>query len=267
MKVVLWLGNESNQKGLAHKIAAVTEVAGIVIETRVLKQKWTIGLLIKKIIGRLFFIQISNAWSGMKAFYAKRYSEFPKTPTLEIANINNEDVAKFTSNLKPDLVIVSGTSLIKKKLLSINLPIGIMNLHTGISPYIKGGPNCTNWCLASGQFHLIGNTIMWIDAGIDTGKIITTELTPLTGDESLTDLHIKVMEHAHDLYVRSIIKSAHAKIEGVRQAEIVEGKTYFTRDWDLATQMNLLRNFRKFKTVLKSDEIIKERNNLKLIKL
>lgn len=45
---------------------------------------------------------------------------------------------------------------------------------------------------------------MWIDEGIDTGNIITTEQTPLRGNESLFQIHLKVMDHAHDLYLRSI---------------------------------------------------------------
>ena len=69
MKVVLWVGNEPNQKGLAHKIAAVTNVAGIVTETRKIKRKLTFGLLIKKATGRILFSSISRAWTGMKLFF------------------------------------------------------------------------------------------------------------------------------------------------------------------------------------------------------
>ena len=78
----------------------------------------------------------------------------------------------------------------------------ILNLHTGISPYIKGGPNCTNWCIATKQFEKIGNTIMWLDKGIDTGELLTTENTKFNStDKSLLKIHMRVMNHAHDLYI------------------------------------------------------------------
>src|SRR5690606_12059731 len=92
----------------------------------------------------------------------------------------------------------------KDKLLKIEVSKGIMNLHTGLSPYVKGGPNCTNWCIANNEWHLIGNTIMWINEGIDTGNIITSESLDITQCTSLSEVHKIVMEHAHDLYLRAV---------------------------------------------------------------
>jgi len=37
------------------------------------------------------------------------------------------------------------------------------------------------WCLAKNWLHLIGNTVMWIDPGIDSGDLLSTERTPLDG--------------------------------------------------------------------------------------
>ena len=110
--------------------------------------------------------------------------------------------------------------------------MGTMNLHTGLSPYVRGGPNCTNWCLATGRPWLIGNTTMWIDEGIDSGDLITTECTPLNGSEGLRDLHRKVMDHAHDLVLRAMSTSDALDRQGHPQTEIREsGDLYLTRDW------------------------------------
>jgi hypothetical protein len=45
---------------------------------------------------------------------------------------------------------------------------------------------------------------MWLNDGINSGKIISIELTPFSGKENLPEAHIKVMEHAHDLYIRAL---------------------------------------------------------------
>ncbi len=248
MKIVLWIGNESNQKALAHKIHKDFPLAGIITETRNAKSKLSFKKLIEKVYEKVFLSEIGAAWWGMKSHYEKIYPHYPEVPTLDVENINSESASSFTNELKPDLIIVSGTRLVKEKMLHSVPEASILNLHTGLSPYVKGGPNCTNWCISTEQYHLIGNTIMWIDKGIDTGNIITTECTPFVGTESLTELHLKVMEHAHDLYVRSIQFIASGKRSSVRQNDIAEGITYFTKQWTLKEKIKLIRNMKAFRT-------------------
>jgi methionyl-tRNA formyltransferase len=165
--------------------------------------------------------------------YNERYAAFPEAPLLQVSDVNAAEVKELVKRERPDLVIVSGTNLLKEPLIRAILASGkVMNLHTGISPYVKGAPNCTNWCLAIGRFDLIGNTIMWLDSGIDSGNLIATERTPLDGSESLLDLHIKVMEHGHDLYLRCIARFvAGYRLPDVPQGQIGPGSLYLTKDW------------------------------------
>jgi methionyl-tRNA formyltransferase len=267
MNIVLWLGNEANQKALANKIHQKFPLVGIVTETRKGRSAVTIKKLAGKIIEKLFLSEIGDAWIGMLKYFEKLFPFYPKVPLLNTENINNENVLVFTKNLNPDLIIVSGTRLIKKDLLAIEPGIGIMNLHTGLSPYVKGGPNCTNWCIATKQFHLIGNTVMWIDKGIDTGNLIATEFTSFNGTESLLELHIKVMEHAHNLYVRSIQNAEMNKMNNIPQNEIAPGKTYYTKQWGLKEKIQLVKNFKQFANEIFSGEIDKKRTSIKTVTL
>ena len=267
MRIVLWMGNEPNQKALAHKIAKNHEVVGIVVETRISKRKLTPGQFIDKAIGKLFLGKINNSWNYQRAFYQKKYPSFPELSTLDIENINDEKVIDFTKGLKPDLIVVSGTRLIKNKTLSIRPSKGIINLHTGLSPYVKGGPNCTNWCISTSQFHLIGNTIMWIDEGIDTGNLIATECTSLDSNDDLNEVHLKVMEHAHDLYVRSIDTIKNGDVPNVKQSNIAAGTTYYTRQWNLKSKIDLVRNLKKFRAEINSEETKSKQSALVLVNL
>lgn len=253
MKIVLWIGNESNQKALANKIHSQFPISGIVTENKKGQSKITISIILEKVIEKLFLSSISEAWWGMKAFYNKQYAKFPETKILAAENINALEVHEFTKEIAPDLIIVSGTRLIKKQLLALKPRLGILNLHTGLSPYIKGGPNCTNWCIATKQYHLIGNTIMFIDEGIDSGNIITTELTEFNGKEKLLDIHIKVMEHAHDLYLKTITHlSKNEKLKSIKQNDIAKGKTYYTKQWGLKQKIQLIDNLKEFKSTINS---------------
>lgn len=265
MRIVLWIGNESNQKALANKIHEKFQIAGIVTESRVSKRKLTLKIIIQKIYEKLFLKEIGRSWFGMLSFYNKKFPAYPDVPRLDVENINSENVFDFTTELKPDLVVVSGTRMIKKKLLSIKPTIGILNLHTGLSPYIKGAPNCTNWCIATGQYHMIGNTVMWIDEGIDSGNLMATEFTVFNGDESLAELHIKVMEHAHDLYIRSIESIRAGVTNNVRQVEIAEGITYYNKQWGLKEKKSLLKNLPVFRAAHASGKVIENRRSIKVI--
>lgn len=252
MNIVLWIGNETNQKALANKIHFVFPISGIVIESRKVKTKPSFASFIHKIMERILAGSIGRSWNVMKKYYGDHYPAFPKTSLLDLENINSDEAYDFTKKLAPDLIIVSGTRLIKEKMLSIKPKIGILNLHTGLSPYIKGGPNCTNWCISTGQYHLIGNTIMWIDIGIDTGNILTTELTEFTGNENLSKVHIKVMQHAHELYLKAITYILKGSLKSVPQSTIATGKTYYTKDWNMHHKLNLIRNMPKFRNHIKS---------------
>ena len=129
-----------------------------------------------------------------------------------------------------------------------------MNLHTGLSPYIKGGPNCTNWCIADNKIHMIGNTIMWIDEGIDTGNIITSKQVKFKGNETLAEVQTKVMNEAHELYLYAIESVITGGAPNIKQSSIAKGKTYYTKNWNANAKKKLLINQKKFNENINSIE-------------
>jgi methionyl-tRNA formyltransferase len=108
---------------------------------------------------------------------------------------------------------------------------------------------------------------MWIDKGIDTGNLIATEFASFNGKESLLELHIKVMEHAHNLYIRCIENAEMNKLNNVPQDNIAQGKTYFTKQWGLREKFQLAKNFRKFQKEIISGEIDKKKTSIKTVTL
>lgn len=244
-KIVCWVGDAPNHRALVSKIAALYEVAGIVID-RKKKMKTPGGFIViwKKIIDKLRFGRIDRAWSQLQEHYRRNFPAWPETALLYTDSINSKEALEFTNRLGPDLVIVSGTSLIKEPMVSLPVSLGIMNLHTGLSPYVKGGPNCTNWCIANNEWGLIGNTIMWLSAGIDSGNIIASEPKNVSGEKDLQAIHLRVMEHAHDLYLRAIsyVMQAKPPYQSVPQSSLGKGSLYQTKMWTAAKKKQLLKN-------------------------
>jgi len=267
MKIVLWIGNEPNQKALANKLHEVFPISAIVMESRQSKRKLTLRFIFEKIIEKAFLSSIGNAWWSMLKNYEQKYPKYPNAEILDVENINSDLAYNFTAKHNPDLILVSGTRLVKQKMFNISPSIGILNLHTGLSPYVKGGPNCTNWCIAKKDFNLIGNTIMWIDKGIDTGNILTTEFTQLNGNENLLELHTKVMEHAHILYINAVKFLASGNRQSIKQFDIANGKTYFTKQWTLKQKINLIKNFGLLKKEFDNGNISAKRKEIKTVEL
>jgi folate-dependent phosphoribosylglycinamide formyltransferase PurN len=230
-------------------LAATLDVAAVFVSRNALRRRPPRAgrLLVNRIAARTLGWPLVGAWFEVQSRYQQMFPHWPPVRIERVASVNDEVVRAGLETISPDLVMVSGTNLVGKAVLEAASRRGtVLNLHTGISPYVKGGPNCTNWCLARGWFHLIGNTVLWLDPGIDSGPLVATERTPLDGSESLLDLHWKVLEHAHDLYRRVACAAVSGDtLPRVPQATIAEGRTFYNADWGPAAIARALWNYQR----------------------
>jgi folate-dependent phosphoribosylglycinamide formyltransferase PurN len=241
MKIVAVFGEGSSQRALAHRIHDILPLAHV---ARVRLEPKSRRQMVRSLISLTLARRLRAAWNAMLRGYDRLYPDWPPVPTSLHPSANDDKLVGLVERERPDLVLVSGTDLLTARTLE-RFGTKVMNLHTGISPYIRGAPNCTNWALAIGEYDLIGNTVMWIDPGIDSGAIIATERTPLTGRESLVELHSKVMDHAHDLYRRAVAAfAAGQSLPAVPQSEIDKGRLFLMRDWNSARMLRAVFNHR-----------------------
>lgn len=97
-------------------------------------------------------------------------SEIPKEKTRFVSSVNSDDTIKLLQDLKPDIVIVNGTRIISKKVLSC-IDCKFINTHAGITPKYRG-VHGTYWALVNDDILNSGVTVHFVDSGIDTGNII-----------------------------------------------------------------------------------------------
>src|SRR5207342_2259683 len=86
-------------------------------------------------------------------------------------DISGREVARQLADVKPEAIVVSGTRLVRPPVLELHPPLGMLNLHTGLSPYYRGGP-CTFWSLYNEEPEYAGVTVHHLTPGIDSGDII-----------------------------------------------------------------------------------------------
>ena len=251
MKVVILSTEQPNQIALCHKLSADCELLAVVFSrNQITPPKSTVTRLqtfVDRASVRVLGHPLLRAWEQLQRSYRTCYPAPPQVPSTVVRNINDPETTRVLREYSPDLIVVSGTNLIGRRTIDSAPPDSRwLNLHTGLSPYIRGGPNCTNWCLAERLFGLIGNTVMWLDDGIDSGDLIATERTPLDGSETLFELHWKVMEHAHDLCCRVVRRIAAGQaVTSVPQRTIDRGRTFYNRQWNGVAARRALAGFRR----------------------
>lgn len=117
--------------------------------------------------------------------------------------INSPEIAERIKILKPDVIIVSGTRIIKAPVIDCEARFGIINMHTGLSPYYRGGP-CTFWTLYNEEPEYAGVTIHYLSPGIDNGDIILSGRPSLDTRDNVASLDLKVIDLGHLLMLRAL---------------------------------------------------------------
>lgn len=97
-------------------------------------------------------------------------TEIPKEKLKHVSSVNSNDTIALIKSINPDLIIVNGTRIISKKVLS-SVNCKFINTHAGITPKYRG-VHGTYWALVNNDLENSGVTVHFVDEGIDTGNII-----------------------------------------------------------------------------------------------
>lgn len=122
--------------------------------------------------------------------------EKPNFPLLKVTKeeLNSLNTADFIKGIKPDLVLVFGTGMIKEPLMSA-LPKDTINLHLGLSPRYRGAATLF-WPFYFLEPNWAGTTFHYIVDTPDGGDII---------HQVVPDL--KETDKIHDVACKAVIKS------------------------------------------------------------
>ena len=143
-----------------------------------------------------------------------------RIPVLEVDSVNGAETSALLTDMKPQVVVVTGTGIIARRVLA--LAPAFINIHVGITPRYRG-VHGGFWAVYEGRPDLAGTTIHTVDAGVDTGAIIAQ--TPIT---------IEPDDTYRTLPVKQYLASLDTMAEAVQAA--LEGKlTTYSRD-DLDSQ-------------------------------
>ncbi|MDO8874584.1 MAG: formyl transferase [Pseudolabrys sp.] len=83
---------------------------------------------------------------------------------------NSPTALAFLRNAAPDLVLVYGASILRSDWLTLPR-LGCLNMHYGVLPFYRSS-HSTQFALLHERPDLVGATIHYLDAGVDTGAIV-----------------------------------------------------------------------------------------------
>jgi methionyl-tRNA formyltransferase len=145
-----------------------------------------------------------------------------RLPVLQPARARDETFISELRRLAPDLIVVTAYGQILPQTV-LDLPrFGCLNVHTSLLPKYRGAAPI-QWAILNGDSET-GVTIMKMDAGLDTGPVLTQETTPIAATDTAQTLHDRLAELGAVLLVKTIPAYVSGNI--VPQPQPTEGATY-----------------------------------------
>jgi methionyl-tRNA formyltransferase len=179
----------------------------------------------------------------------KILAEKLKLPVLQPIKARDEKFVDELRALKPDLMVVVAYGQILPQTI-LDLPqFGCLNVHTSLLPKYRGAAPI-QWAIADGEPET-GVTIMKMDAGLDTGPILTIRRTPILPTDDSQVLHDRLALLGAQLLAETIPDYVAGKT--LPQSQPATGSTYATKikkedgkiDWNQPAEQiwNRLRAF------------------------
>ena len=138
-------------------------------------------------------------------------------PVFQPRKVRDPELVKELSGLGADVGVVVAFGQILPKSLLDSPKYGCLNVHASLLPAYRGAAPI-QWAILNGDEET-GVTIMQMDAGLDTGDILTKETVKIESDETGGSLHDKLSEVGGRLLVETLALIEQGKLEPVKQGE------------------------------------------------
>jgi methionyl-tRNA formyltransferase len=143
-------------------------------------------------------------------------------PVLQPERARSEDFIGQLQALRPELIAVTAYGQILPQAI-LDIPrLGCLNVHTSLLPKYRGAAPI-QWAVINGEIET-GVTIMKMDAGLDTGAILTQERTLIGPEGTAETLGERLGKMGAELLVRTILDYAAGKAQPRPQP--AEGVSY-----------------------------------------
>jgi methionyl-tRNA formyltransferase len=239
MNVVLLCKDESEG---ATRILQALGTEGVVVQTVLAeirpKSPLTVAGVIRRMRGRTFpellrkalglpgdrrKVSRGNIASEARQIRLSEYAQREGIAYVRVADLNGPDAIDLLQRSRPDLLVLGGTRIIRRRVLAIPR-LGTVNAHMGLLPNYRG-MNVSEWSAFNGD--PVGVTVHFVDEGVDTGDILSTEVIDVTDCPSIQRLRAKVGRQQFQVLARCVRTLTDGSEPRPMAQGLSEGKQYY----------------------------------------
>jgi len=148
----------------------------------------------------------------------KKYAVENGLKVLQPEKLKNPEFLEELSNLKADLQIVVAFRMLPEVVWNMP-PLGTFNLHASLLPQYRGAAPL-NWAIINGEKET-GVTTFLLDQEIDTGRIIFQERIAISENDSVGDLHDRMMAIGANLVLKTVDALVTGRVEALDQTALM----------------------------------------------
>ena len=202
----------------------------------------------------------------------KKYAVEHNIPVLQPVSLKDPEFLEALKAWKADLFVVVAFRMLPKVVWEIP-KLGTFNLHAALLPQYRGAAPI-NWAVINGE-KTTGVTTFMIDDGMDTGNIMYRYDCKIGPDDTVGDVHDRLMEMGATLVVNTVEAIIEKNVEFRPQKSFIQGSEILhpapkiTRelchiDWNGKTKdiYNLIRGLSPYPAAF--TELVKDDKNLQL---
>ena len=145
----------------------------------------------------------------------KQYAVEKGLTVLQPTNLKAPEFQAELEALAPNLQIVVAFRMLPQSVWSLP-EYGTFNLHASLLPDYRGAAPI-NWAIINGETET-GTSTFFLDDKIDTGEIILQNRTAIGANETVGELHDKLMHLGSDLVVETLELIKEGKVKTQKQA-------------------------------------------------
>ena len=165
-------------------------------------------------------------FGGSRERFNKLKGDIPhKSVNPNKGSINDQEYVNFIKERNPDVILVMGTCLLSREIMK--LAPYVINLHTGLSPYYRGG-NTNLWPFINLEYGFFGVTIHHLSSGIDSGDIIYTKRLQVSRLDNFFSINSKSIVLGVKLILKSVSNINNNSLNSKKQW--TKGKFYSSLD-------------------------------------
>jgi phosphoribosylglycinamide formyltransferase 1 len=240
MRAILLTSTFRRHVFVANTVAAGCELAGVWQEEKTFRpERYAHDAADEGVIQRHFGARDASETLHFAPDSSLRLGSHALHREVAAGGCNDPAEVSLMAAARPDVVLVFGTGILRDPLLSA-FSGRILNIHLGLSPYYRGaGTNF--WPLVNREPEYVGATIHYLDAGIDTGPILSHARPQIERGDGPHDIGNKTIVAA----AQALLRAAAAHVSGGTRAvpQWSGGRLYQRKDFSAGAVRTLYRNF------------------------